>query len=146
MIVSWGEPVGENSATGEFDPLNFFDAWACSQCFERFLGRTRIEVQDSDRVSTGLLRSATDGHLTDIDTVLAKNGSHASDDPRDVVVGEQQHVAIEVGFQSVIIDRDESRHVVSKDGDPCFDTLAAAVYLGRDGRAEGAGFAAAMLD
>jgi hypothetical protein len=97
-------------------------------------------------VSTGLLRSATDGHLTDIDTMFAKNGSDASDDPRDIVVGEQQHVAIEVGFQSVIIDRDESWHVVAEDGDPCFDTLAAAVYLGSDGRTEGAWLTAAMFN
>lgn len=72
MMMSDCQPTGENAAAGEFDPLNFFDAWASPQCFERFLGRPRVEVQHTDRMSTGVLRCTTDGHLPDIDTVFTK--------------------------------------------------------------------------
>ena len=141
-----GEPVGENAAAGKFDPLHFFDSGACHQSVEGLLRRTRVEIQDADGASARMLGRATDRHLSDIDLMFAKDRANPTDDPGNIEMREQQHMAVEVSLQSVIIDRDQSGHVVAEHGDPRFDALAASIHLGGDRRAERAGLAAPMLD
>ena len=78
-------------------------------------GRRRqcIEIQHADGCSAG--GGSADRHLRDIDAMIAKDGPHGADDPRHVVVRENEKVAIQVGFQAEIPQANEPRHVVAEE-------------------------------
>ena len=93
-----------------------------------------------------LLLDTADGHLADIDTVLAEDRPDFTDDPWHIVVGEEKHVSIEVGFHAVVIDRDESGHAVAEDGHSGSYGMFTAEYLGGDRGAKCSKVTVSFLD
>ena len=127
-----GEPRGKYPCGWQFDPLDLLDPIDRAEFLKCDLRGTRVEVQDTDGESTLLLLDTADGHLADIDTVLAEDGPDFTDDPWHIVVGEEKHVSIEVGFHAVVIDRDESGHAVAENGHSGSYGMFTAEHLGGD--------------
>lgn len=68
-----------------------------------------VEIEDTDGTAAG--SGAADGHLGDVDFVIAKDRADGTDDAGAVVVGENEQIAIEIGFESEFAESNEARHV-----------------------------------
>ena len=56
-----------------------------------------------------------DRHLGDVHAVLAEDRADAADDAGHVVVAEDQQAAVEIGFQPVVVERHQPRHVLAEE-------------------------------
>ena len=63
-------------------------------------GGVAVEVEDADGAAAG--GGAADGHLADVDRVVAKTGPYRPDAARDVVVQVDQHDAVQIAPQPLV--------------------------------------------
>ena len=66
-------------------------------------GGEAVEIEDADGGAAG--GGAADRHLGDVDLVVAENRADRADDAGHVVVGEDQQVAVQIGFQAKVARR-----------------------------------------
>ena len=85
--------------------------WPRTSC-EGLLRRLAVEVQDGDGLAAGQLPA--DGHLGDVDLVLAEDRADEADQARHVAVREDQHDAVHVGVEVVRAELHEAQILVAE--------------------------------
>ena len=98
---------------GELDDADGFDVLVGGDFGEGGGWGEGVEVEDADGVAAG--GGAADGHLGDVDAVIAEDGADGADDAGHVVVREDEQVAVEIGFEAEIAEADEAGHVVAEE-------------------------------
>src|SRR6185436_14540049 len=89
----------------QFQNADAADVFVVLDFGDGVFGGEAVEVEDADGGAAG--GGAADGHLGDVDPVVAKDGPDRADDAGDVVVGEDEHHPVQVGFQAEVRQADQ---------------------------------------
>ncbi len=101
---------------------------------QRLLRRRAVEVEHGDGLAARHLPA--DGHLGDVDLMLAEDGADVADQPRQVAVVEQQHHAVHAGVEMIRAQLHQAQELVAEQRPRRGVDLAVSVQVGLDQRAE----------